>query len=206
MLQEYVPGPPTNHYFVDGYRSKDGCNTQFLARQRLQMSPPDFGNSTDMKTVALSEVGNSLETLIRFFEHTGFYGIFSAEFKRDTRDGQFKILEINGRPWWFIDYADRCGLHVSSAAYADALGLEIPAYKPYKLNKRGTYPSHDVEAYHRSSKRSVVRFTILVFNWMRSYQPIFCWSDPMPALVNFCRMLGTAMRRRISPVPREAAP
>ena len=196
MLQEYVPGPPTNHYFVDGFRQKHGRATQFLARQRLRMFPADFGNSTDMLTVPLSSVDPALETLYRLFDHTGFHGIFSAEFKLDPRDGPFKIIEINGRPWWFVDYADRGGLHVCSAAYCDALDLEIPAQEPYKLGKRGTYPVYDWHAFRNSDDRRVESFLVMVVNWLRSYQPVFCWSDPMPALVNFYRKLGNALRGR----------
>ncbi|MEX2488627.1 MAG: hypothetical protein WD356_03800, partial [Pseudomonadales bacterium] len=169
IIQEYVPGPPKNHYFIDGYRSKDGSVTQCLARQRLRMYPPDFGNSTDMMTVPLEPVQPALDTLHSLFDHTGFHGIFSAEFKLDERDELFKILEVNCRPWWFIDYADRCGLSVCRLAYADALGVPIPDQQPYKIGKRGTYPIYDWEVFRNSDHRGVVGFFALIFNWFRSY-------------------------------------
>lgn len=198
MIQEYLPGPPTNHYFIDGYRSKDGSVTQCLARQRLRMYPPDFGNSTDMVTVPLESVQPALDTLHSLFDHTGFHGIFSAEFKLDERDGLFKILEVNCRPWWFIDYADRCGLSVCRAAYADALDLPIPDQQPYKIGKRGTYPVYDWEAFRNSDDRGVVGFFALIFNWFRSYQPVFAWSDPVPAFVNFYRLAKGKVRTRMA--------
>jgi len=205
IIQEYVPGPPTNHYFIDGYRSKDGSVTQFLARQRLQMYPPDFGNSTDMITVQLTSVQPALDTLHTLFDHTDFHGIFSAEFKLDDRDGLFKILEVNCRPWWFIDYADRCGLSVCRAAYADALDLPIPDQQPYKVGKRGTYPVYDWEAFRNNDDRSIVAFFVMIFDWFRSYQPVFSWLDPAPAVGNFYKLASGRVRRQLARVSEKIA-
>ena len=63
----------------------------------------------------------------------GYRGIFSGEFKRDPRDGRFKLLEINTRPWWFIDFAVRCGVDVCRMAYDDAQGLPVTAVSEYKV-------------------------------------------------------------------------
>lgn len=196
LLQEYIPGPPQNHYFIDGFHSKDGTVTQFLARQRLRMYPADFGNSTSMKTVALDAVRPALDCLTSIFSHTGFHGIFSAEFKRDERDGILRIIEINCRPWWFVDYADRCGLRTCKSAYRDALNLEIAAEAPYRLGELGTYPVYDWEVFTASGDRSASSFMTMITNWVRSYQPIFSWSDPMPVIVNFLRLARGAFQKR----------
>ena len=61
MLQEYIPGPPTNHYFIDGFVDRNGVVRALFARRRLRMSPPDFGNSTLMISVPVSETGDAGE-------------------------------------------------------------------------------------------------------------------------------------------------
>jgi len=63
LVQEYVPGPASSHYFVDGFVSADGRMPARLARRRLRMFPRDFGNSTYHVTVPLEEVGEALEWL-----------------------------------------------------------------------------------------------------------------------------------------------
>ena len=63
LLQEYVPGPPDTHYFVDGYVALDGRPLAFFARRRLRMYPPDFGNSTYHVSVPLDEVGDAVAHL-----------------------------------------------------------------------------------------------------------------------------------------------
>ena len=87
LLQEYVPGPPDAHYFVDGYVALDGRPLAFFARRRLRMYPPDFGNSTYHVSVPLEEVADAVDHLRALLAGCGFVGVFSAEFKRDARGG-----------------------------------------------------------------------------------------------------------------------
>ena len=73
------------------------------------MHPPDFGNSSYMVSVPLQEAAGAVDTLRTIMGHTGFRGIFSAEFKRDADDGLFKLLEVNIRPWWYVEFNQRFG-------------------------------------------------------------------------------------------------
>ena len=65
---------------------------------------------------------SSLQTLL---PHLGYRGVFCAEFKQDERDGLFKLLEVNVRPWWFVDFAALSGIDVCAMAYRYALDLEV---------------------------------------------------------------------------------
>ena len=103
VFQEYVAGPMDAHYFIDGFVDRLGEVKAFFARRRLLMYPVDFGNSTLMVSVPLGEVAPALESLRVLFSDLGYRGIFNAEFKRDERDGLFKLLEVNVRPWWFVE-------------------------------------------------------------------------------------------------------
>ena len=53
VVQEYVPGPGSNHYLIDGFIGADGRIRALFARRRLRMYPPDFGDSTHMVSVPL---------------------------------------------------------------------------------------------------------------------------------------------------------
>lgn len=46
VLQEYIPGPPSNHYFLDGFMDRSGVVCACIISQRLRMFPPDFGDGT----------------------------------------------------------------------------------------------------------------------------------------------------------------
>ncbi len=87
MLQEFLPGPPTLHYFLDGFMDRHGRVCGMLARRRLRMFPPDFGNSTFTESIPLEEIRAAEESLRRLLSGIGYRGVFSAEFKFDARDG-----------------------------------------------------------------------------------------------------------------------
>ena len=55
----------------------------------------------------------------RFLESIGYRGIGSAEFKRDERDGELKLIELNPRYWQQAALAERCGVNFPLAQYLD---------------------------------------------------------------------------------------
>src|SRR6266404_9115130 len=85
MLQEYVPGPPSHHYMVEGFVDRTGRVCARFVRQRLRMFPPDFGDSTYMVSVSLDRVRAAVDSLDRLLAHLSYRGVFEAEFKYDAR-------------------------------------------------------------------------------------------------------------------------
>jgi D-aspartate ligase len=182
VLQEYIPGPPTAHYFVDGYVDRAGKIVALFARQRLRMFPLDFGNSTIMVSVELAEVEGAVQSLERLLPAVGYHGIFSAEFKRDPRDGQFKILEVNSRPWWFIEFATLCGVDVSSLAYRDVLGLDLPKVGAYTVGERCVLLPEDLRAFLALRRTKQLSLSAWLRSWIGAKGAAFTTSDPLPAL------------------------
>jgi D-aspartate ligase len=125
MAQEYVPGPASEHFFVDGFRDAAGLYPGLFARRRVRMSPPDFGNSSCSESIPLGEVAEAVEHVRRLLGGLAYRGIFSAEFKRDPRDGEFRILEVNTRAWTYVEFAARRGINVCDMAWHDAQGLVV---------------------------------------------------------------------------------
>jgi len=196
LLQEYIPGSPSNHYFIDGFIDRTGKTIARFARQRLRMFPADFGNSTYMRSVALTEVADAVESLDRLLAHVQYRGIFSAEFKLDDRDGLFKVLEVNVRPWWYVEFAARCGVDVCYLAYQDALGSPTAPIATYRVGKRLLYPYNDYFGYRALRRRRELSLGGWLRSWIGSAQPVFRWNDPMPAVGEFWRFLVTRFRAR----------
>jgi predicted ATP-grasp superfamily ATP-dependent carboligase len=197
VLQEYIPGSFSEHYFIDGYADRAGVIKALFARRRLRIYPPDFGNSTSMVSVPLQDVAGAVDSVRRVLAEVNYRGIFSAEFKRDPRDGQFKLLEVNARPWWFVDFAGRCGVDVCRMAYDDAQGREVRALASYQVGATCIYPYYDFFATKplvRAGKMTWWRWGTQV---ARALQPVSCWDDPLPGLVGFTRVVTSALRRRL---------
>jgi D-aspartate ligase len=195
MLQEYIPGPPSNHYFIDGFIDRNGVVRAMFARQRLRMNPPDFGNSTLMVSVPLSETGDASATLKTLFWDIDYRGIFSAEFKRDSRDGTFNLIEVNARPWWYVEFAARCGVNVCEMAVRDALGQPVDTIPRYRVGRRCVFPYYDMPA--ARAEMSAGRLGIFAWarSWVGAYQPVFRWSDPLPALGEVAVLFGERLRK-----------
>lgn len=193
VLQEYVPGPFDTHLFVDGFVDRGGTVRAMLARRRLRIYPPDFGNSTYVVTVDPGPVASALESLRRLFAHMGLTGIFSAEFKQDSRDGAWRLLEVNARPWWYVDFAARCGVDVCHMAWRDAQGMTVPTVERYAVGRRLVYPYYDYYALRATGSGPLpLRLLAAV---MRSSQPVWTWSDPAPALRAVSAILAGRLRK-----------
>jgi predicted ATP-grasp superfamily ATP-dependent carboligase len=194
MLQEYVPGPATSHYFLDGFAGPEGDIQALFARQRLRMHPPDFGNSSYMRSIPLEALEPATGALERLLTHLRYRGVFSAEFKRDERDGLFKLLEVNIRPWWYVEFAARCGVDVCAHLYREALGLPGVVAARYRAGVRLVYPYYDWLGCRRAAAGRI-RVGGCIWSWFGAQQPLFAWDDPEPAVAEVSEFLGRRVKR-----------
>lgn len=197
ILQEFVPGPPTSHFFVDGFVDASGELRGLLVRQRLRMYPADFGNSTFMVSVPPGVAADAVDAMKTLLSHVKYRGIFSAEFKRDPRDGAFKVLEVNARPWWFVDFTARCGVDVCRMAYDDALGRPVRTTDRYQIGRRSVYLYHDFAI----ARDLVRRRELSIWEWIRSVawadKTIFLASDPLPFLLFATKTASASLVRKL---------
>jgi predicted ATP-grasp superfamily ATP-dependent carboligase len=180
MLQEYIPGPATAHYFLDGFIDRNGRTCALFARRRLRMYPPKVGNSSLLVSIPVQEIQPAVASLQTILDGLHYRGIFSAEFKYDQRDGKYKILEVNARPWWYVEFAARCGVDVCTMAYRDALGMEVNPVFDYHVGRRCIHLSNNIAGFRHHADGFPGSF----FSWAKSvvgaYDAIFRWSDPGP--------------------------
>ncbi len=198
VVQQYVGGGPERHVFLDGYCSSKGVVEALFARRRLDMFPADFGNSTTMVSIELAEVSEAAESLRKIFSATSYRGIFSAEFKQDPIDGLFRLIEVNTRPWLFVDFAARCGVDVCYLYYLDALGQPLPATKRYRTGVRCINPR--TESYRlRAEGAGVGRWVRWLGQCTTTLQPVGAFDDPLPGLVTAVSLAAAFVRHRFRP-------
>ena len=195
VLQEYVPGPATNHVLIDGFRDANGEISAMLARRRHRMYPLDFGNSSCMESIAIDEVANAAAALRKLLAHIDYRGIFSAEFKQDARDGEYKLIEINSRVWWFVEFTGRCGIDVCTMSYLDARGAPVPKVAGYKIGARFVHAYYDFCAGRALSRQGVTGMPRHLASWWGAQHPHFTWSDPGPALFDLMGKMPSPTRQ-----------
>ncbi len=197
LLQEYIPGGPDQHYFVDGYVDRHGELAVRFARRRYRIFPPRFGNSTAVESVPLEEAGEAVEAMEKLAAEAGLRGVFSAEFKKDERDQRFKLIEVNARPWWYIEFAATCGADVCKPAYLDTLGQPLPVQQPYRVGVRLICPYQDWRAW-KELPPGTTSFSELMAFWAGATQARWRPDDPMPALFSASRDGRGWLARRAS--------
>ena len=201
LLQEFIPGPASSYYLVDGFVDRNRQIRALIARRRLSQYPPMFGNSSRSRTIRLEEVKGAVESLERMWSTVNYRGIFDAEFKYDERDGQLKILEVNARPWWFVEFATRCRMDLCQMAYRDALGLPVEPAGDYDIGRSCIYLSYDLAA-HWETDRGLGG----LFRWVRSCAGVedivHRWDDPRPSLHSAWSSLKNYWRHRDRTIKR----
>ncbi len=185
VLQEYIPGPPTNHYFIDGFVDRHGLICALFARQRLRMYPPKFGNSSLMRSIPLEQVAPAMSSLASLLAKAAYRGIFSAEFKFDDRDQRFKLLEVNVRPWWFIEFMTNCGINVCRMAYDDALENNVQPADGYSLGETCIYATQDLNTALRRMRVDGFNPFLWTKTALTAHPVMWQWSDPLPTLAEF---------------------
>lgn len=129
LLQHPIEGPVTDLVTAGVFAGSDGTRAGFTAR-KLAQSPADFGDGSVVEGVPLPEVA---ELAWRLIDQSGFVGVADIEFKRDSIDGQLKLLDVNPRPWLWIDLARRCGVNLPYLLYREAIARQnnhVPVQHP----------------------------------------------------------------------------
>lgn len=206
MAQEYVPGSAADHYFVDGFRDAHGRFTGLFARRRFRIHPADFGNSSYCESIPLEEVEPAVTNLTALLTKVGYRGIFSAEFKRDARDGQFRILEVNTRAWTYVEFAARCGVNVCAMAWQDALGLPVEtASTRYPVGEGCVSLQRDINAVRAQPRGTREPWSKILRQWLRAHYHTFRFDDPLPGLSSAWRIAATRTGRHHGKAQEPAA-
>ena len=122
MLQEIVPGPDTEVVNYNAYAFEGRSLVEFTARQ-IRKAPPRLGSPR----VAVSErIPDLIEPGRATLRALGFQGFACSEFKRDPRDGRYKIVDVNGRHNLSCLLAVRCGINFPLLHYRHLVYGELP--------------------------------------------------------------------------------
>ena len=197
LLQDFIPGPPTASFFVEGFVDQNTRICAVLARQRLRMYPPKLGNSTFSKTVPLNQVAEAVKSIEDLVRAVSYRGIFSAEFKYDRRDGHFKLLEINARPWWYVEFAARCGMDLCQLAYLDALDLPVEPIHEYQTGRRCVLLCNDLKAYLGTRRGCGLSPLSWIRSWAGADGALFASDDLRPAMVSTIASVQSAIRKHV---------
>ena len=193
ILQELIPGPATAHYFLDDSVNRHGTLCALFARRRLRAQYGELSGSSCLVSIEPGLMDQAAEDLQRLLTAIGYRGIFSAEFKFDHRDGQFKMIEVNTRVWGDMGLAMRCGVDVVQMAYRDALGEDVWPVSGYAVGQHWVSLLRDRVVAMGQFRAGKLSWGAFARSWAGA--EFDCWSlaDPMPAVWE----AGQRLRRRV---------
>jgi predicted ATP-grasp superfamily ATP-dependent carboligase len=178
MIQEIIPGGVNEMHGFNAYYDHNHIPIGKFMYKRIREWPHNYGNGCLIENIQLPELEEIITPLIKKIK---YYGIVDVEFKKDYRDGLFKIIEINTRFWMQNSFPTRCGINLPYIAYCDAVNISIK--KPLLKNEKikWLYLSDDI----RSSLKSMRNRTLSLHDWVISYQgkkeyALFAKDDPLP--------------------------
>ena len=119
VLQEAIPGGDDALWTVGSFSANGGHTLGTFSGRKLVQHPPIFGTCRVGEARWADEPVAYADALLRM---SGFDGITQIEFKRDPRDGSYRLIEINLRTWQWHSLARRCGVDVVGMSYRHACG------------------------------------------------------------------------------------
>jgi predicted ATP-grasp superfamily ATP-dependent carboligase len=181
LLQEMVPGADDCLLIVACYMDRQSRWVAGFNTQKLLQIPEGFGTGCIVQCVERSEM---FERTRRLLQSIGYSGIAEVEYKWDAAAKEYKLIEINPRPWDQHRLGDACGVELMYMAYCDHAGLPMPAAaKPvvgHKWIAEDTFAMAAIRSLRSGSLR--LRTLLLLARGKRIYA-IWSASDPLPLLV-----------------------
>ena len=198
MLQELIPGNGDSQFSFAAV-TQDGHSLASVVARRARQYPMDFGRlSTFVESVDEPMVADEACRLLAATRHTG---LIEIEFKRDPRDGRFKVLDANPRIWGWHTLTARHGPDFVHLLYLLALGEPVSG-EVAPPGRRWARLDLDLAVALREVMAGRMRPREYLGSLAGDVEPaIFALDDPLPGLVSLGHMQLVGLRgaaRRLS--------
>jgi D-aspartate ligase len=192
LVQELIPGDGREQFAYCAL-FKDGRALASMVVRRRRQHPPEFGRaSTFVETV---EAPLLEELSVAFLRSIDYYGLVELEYKRDERDGAYKLLDVNARTWGYHTVGARAGVDFPALLFADQMGERVrpcrarPGVRWVRLVTDLPTAAVELAAGHLDLRR-----------YLRSLgqadtEAVFSRRDPLPGLVEVALLPYLAVTR-----------
>lgn len=191
LLQEYIPGGEESVWMFNGYFDRRGeCLAAFTGR-KIRQWPPYHG----VTSLGICAANPKIDVVTRdFLGSLGYQGIVDVGYRYDTRDGQYKLLDVNPRLGaTFRLFVAPTGVDVVRAFYLDMTGQPVPETSLTEGRK------WLLEEDFISFRQYLRDRRLTIWQWMQSLRGVretawFASDDPVPFLIWLVQRLGLAAK------------
>ncbi len=193
IFQEVIPGGDDALWTVGSFSTNGGEAIGTFCGRKLVQRPPIFG------TCRVGEARWDDEPVAHanaLLQASGFDGITQIEFKRDPRDGSYRLIEINLRSWQWHSLARRCGVDLVGLCYRQACGEHVAraVSGPRHDGRRWVAAVPHLKAGFggHESLGSILRPLVGIIE-----EPVLSIRDPKPGAVQVAGLVVGPVKRRL---------
>lgn len=187
IFEEIIPGEDERLLYYCFYLNRRSEPLATFAGVKRRILPVGFGSASYVKSAhdpALEEIS------LRLLSGCRYQGLGGVEFKQDSRDGSYKLIEFNARLGMWDSLSARCGIDIPHIAYCDALELPVHAQRSYRAGVSWIDFQRDARAFLAYRSRGELTFP----QWARSLTgekdwAVFSADDWMPAVSSLAEQL-----------------
>ncbi|MEM5847362.1 MAG: ATP-grasp domain-containing protein [Candidatus Aenigmatarchaeota archaeon] len=197
FVQEVIVGDTYGFFAL----CKNGKILQCFAHKRIvEQDPKGSGSAICVSSRVYPKMKKYSEKIIKRLK---WNGVIMVEFKKDEKDGKFKLIEINGRFWGSLPLAIHAGVDFPYQLYCLAVGKKFIAVRKWKK----VYSGHllGVLIYLLRVLRGKPKGWNLYYpNFFEALQNLFLllkckpyvfdWKDPLPFFAEFLYKLWGVIR------------
>jgi predicted ATP-grasp superfamily ATP-dependent carboligase len=194
LIQEMVPGGGEAQFSYAALY-KDGLGLASVVAKRTRQFPEDFGQfSTYVETVDDPGIVKPAERLLALMRFTG---LVEVEFKRDPRDGQYKLLDFNPRVWGWHTLCGRAGVDFPYLLWLLMRDEPVPEVRA-RSGERWMHLSADLWV----AAKEILHGRLSAWDYLRELlrereSAIFAWDDPLPGAFDLPLLAWSAGRRML---------
>jgi predicted ATP-grasp superfamily ATP-dependent carboligase len=149
--------------------------------RKIRQNPPNFGIGCVLIT---EKIAQAQDMTIRFMKGIGYKGMGDLGVKLDF-DGQYKMIELNGRLWMQNILATEAGINFPLLEYLDFLGELDGVELEWREGVQYLDFLHDLETFMRMHRQGEIRTIEWIRSLLRSNVFAFLARDDIkPALVH----------------------
>lgn len=189
IIQEYIPGRGCGLFAT---YQRGVCKRVFMHR-RIREYPASGGVSSCAESFYDSKLAVHGQRLL---DELNWHGVAMVEFRRDSRDGEYKLMEINPKFWGSLDLALAAGADFPGDLCKMALGQTLIFSDHYERNLRFHWPfSGQGELFHLWTRPQSI-FAV-AFDHLNPRVKSNVWLDDFkPHVHEVSELFGRAFRGR----------
>ena len=129
VVQEVIPGEDSRLVYFSFCLDRHSRPLGIFAGQKCRILPVGFGSATYVRSFHDDDLK---EKILSFLAQIRYQGLGGIEFKKDSRDGIYKLIEFNTRFGMWDGLSVKCGVDLPYLAYRDALHLPAKPELEYR--------------------------------------------------------------------------